>query len=105
MYITRRSQLYRCRCLLSTQIFERLSVMSGSGGYSRYRCINFAAYECEHWIWVQGSACLNCIVSAPKQSSMRKHQLIKYRPNMKSNRQGVSRRPVGPWLWRVCGIG
>lgn len=37
--------------------------MSGSGFY-RFRCKNFLTYNCENWVWVNHSACAECVVCA-----------------------------------------
>jgi hypothetical protein len=37
--------------------------MSGGGGYFKYRCKNWLTYNCGEWVWVNGTACINCLVS------------------------------------------
>ncbi|KAI5837189.1 hypothetical protein DFP73DRAFT_569297 [Morchella snyderi] len=36
--------------------------MSGSGFY-RFRCKNFLTYNCENWVWVNHSACAQCVAA------------------------------------------
>ena len=38
--------------------------MSGGGGFYKYRCKNWLTYDCTEWVWVNGTACVNCLVSA-----------------------------------------
>lgn len=37
-------------------------IMSEGGGYYKYRCKNWLTYNCEEWVWVNGAACVNCLV-------------------------------------------
>ncbi|RPA95513.1 hypothetical protein L873DRAFT_1315060 [Choiromyces venosus 120613-1] len=34
--------------------------MSGSGFY-KFRCKNWLTYDCKQWVWVNNSACAECI--------------------------------------------
>lgn len=37
--------------------------MSGSGGFYKYRCKYFYAKSCQNWVYVNGEACMTCLVS------------------------------------------
>lgn len=37
--------------------------MSGSGGFYKYRCKYFYAKSCQNWVYVNGEACITCLVS------------------------------------------
>lgn len=39
--------------------------MSGSGGFYKYRCKYFYAKSCQNWVYVNGEACITCLVSPP----------------------------------------
>ena len=39
--------------------------MSGSGGFYKYRCKYFYAKSCQNWVYVNGEACITCLVSSP----------------------------------------
>ncbi len=41
---------------------QNTMTMSGGGGYYKYRCKNWLTYNCEEWVWVNGTACTNCLV-------------------------------------------
>ena len=42
--------------------------MSGSGGFYKYRCKYFYAKSCQNWVYVNGEACMTCLVSLVLQS-------------------------------------
>ncbi|KAL7276624.1 hypothetical protein RUND412_000390 [Rhizina undulata] len=35
----------------------------GSGGYYKFRCKNFFTYNCGNWVWVNHSACAECVAA------------------------------------------
>lgn len=37
--------------------------MSGSGGFYKYRCKYFLSYNCDHWVYVNGTACAYCLAA------------------------------------------
>lgn len=37
------------------------SPTSCSAGYFRYRCKNFYTYNCDNWVWVNYTACAECV--------------------------------------------
>ena len=37
--------------------------MSGSGGFYKYRCKYFYTKSCQNWVYVNGEACMSCLVS------------------------------------------
>lgn len=37
--------------------------MSGSGGFYKYRCKYFYTKSCQNWVYVNGEACVSCLVS------------------------------------------
>ena len=38
--------------------------MSGSGGFYKYRCKYFYTKSCQNWVYVNGEACVTCLVSS-----------------------------------------
>ncbi|PWW74614.1 hypothetical protein C7212DRAFT_38636, partial [Tuber magnatum] len=36
--------------------------MSGSG-YYKFRCKNWLTYDCKQWVWVNNSACAECVAA------------------------------------------
>ncbi|KAA8893432.1 hypothetical protein FN846DRAFT_787976 [Sphaerosporella brunnea] len=38
---------------------------SDSAGYYRYRCRNFYTHNCGNWVWMNNSACAECVVRSP----------------------------------------
>jgi hypothetical protein len=39
-------------------------IMSGSGGFYKYRCKYFYTHNCTNWVYVNNSPCANCLVSS-----------------------------------------
>jgi hypothetical protein len=37
-------------------------IMSGSGGFYKYRCKYFLSHNCPNWVYCNGHACANCLV-------------------------------------------
>lgn len=48
--------------LSNTQIPPAV-IMSGSGGFYKYRCKYFYTHNCTNWVYVNNSPCANCLVS------------------------------------------
>jgi len=38
-----------------------LFIMSGSGGYYKYRCKYWLTFNCPHWVWVNNAPCAHCL--------------------------------------------
>lgn len=44
--------------------------MSGSGGFPKFRCKYWSSHNCDNWVWVNGRACVYCVVSVINVSSL-----------------------------------
>jgi hypothetical protein len=45
----------------STNHLQHCRVMSGSGGFYKYRCRYFLTHNCPNWVWVHNAPCANCL--------------------------------------------
>ncbi|KAI5849185.1 hypothetical protein BZA05DRAFT_402483 [Tricharina praecox] len=41
-----------------------------SSGYFRYRCKNFYTHNCDNWVWVNNTACAECVAAGRDEEQL-----------------------------------
>ncbi|KAF3191072.1 hypothetical protein TWF106_001331 [Orbilia oligospora] len=69
-----------------------------ASGYYKYRCKNFYSHNCGNWVWVNNTACAECVAAGRDSLSLNSHRHHLAGMDFASSIEADPTCPTGPKL-------
>ncbi|KAK6362283.1 hypothetical protein TWF730_005979 [Orbilia blumenaviensis] len=69
-----------------------------ASGYYKYRCKNFYSHNCGNWVWVNNTACAECVAAGRDSLSLSSHKHGLTETDLASSLEGDNSCSASPKL-------